>query len=85
MNIRIPKEEIRKVLMIKKFIMTKTIDAIKECFVGKLQKVLVNLAHISTHNPLWVDINTYLFYYFFQVSIHLGKQNKHPYVDDKLL
>jgi hypothetical protein len=42
-NIRIPKEEIRKVLMINYFIMSEIIDTIKVYFVGKLQKVLINL------------------------------------------
>jgi len=37
-NIRIPKEEIRKVLMINYFIMSEIIDTIKVYFVGKLQK-----------------------------------------------
>jgi hypothetical protein len=47
--------------------------------------MFVNLAQILTDNALQVDFNTYLFYYFFQVGIHLGKWSKRPYVDDKQL
>lgn len=65
--------------------MSETIDAIKVCFVRKLQIMLINLALISTHDPLWVNFNTFLLYYFFQVSLHLGKWSKHPYVNGKLL
>ncbi len=28
-----------------------------------------------------INLNTYLFCYFSQVGIHLGKRNKHPYVE----
>jgi len=35
--------------------------------------MLLNLAQISTNNPLWVDLNICLFCYFFQVGIHLSK------------
>jgi hypothetical protein len=65
-------------------IMSEMINTIKVCFVGKLQKVLVNLTQILTHNPLQVDLNTHVFYCFFQIGIHLGKWNKCPYVDGKL-
>jgi hypothetical protein len=54
-------------------------------FERKLQKVLVNLAQISTNNPLQVDLNIRLLSYFFQVGIHLAKLVKHPYVNGKLL
>jgi hypothetical protein len=33
---------------------------------------------------LRVNLNAHFFCYFFQVGIHLGKLNKHPYIDDKL-
>jgi len=52
--------------------MREMIDTIKVCFIGKLQKMLVNLAQILTQNPLRTNINTYLFYYFSQVGIRLG-------------
>ncbi len=54
-------------------------------FEGKLQKLFVNLAQISTSNPLRVDFNTHLLCYFSQRGIHLAKLVKHPYVDRKLL
>ncbi len=50
--------------MIKIFIMNETIDAITVYFLGKLQKVFVNLTQILTHNPLPVDFNTHFFCYF---------------------
>jgi hypothetical protein len=50
--------------------MNETIDSIMAYFDGKLQKMLINLAHISTHNPLWVDLNIC---FFFQIDIHLDK------------
>jgi hypothetical protein len=64
--------------------MNEMINAIMACFDGKLQKVLVNLTKISTHNLLWVDFNTRFFCYFSQVGIHLGKQSRCPYIDGKL-
>jgi hypothetical protein len=81
----IPREEIRKVVMINYFIMNEMIDVITTWLDGKLEKVLVNLVQISTHNPLQVHFNTHLFCYFFQVGIHLNKQSKRPYIDSKLL
>ncbi len=65
--------------------MNETINAITTWLDGKLQKMLANLANILTHNPVWVNLNTCLFYYFFQVDIHLGKLSKHPYIHSKLL
>jgi hypothetical protein len=46
--------------------------------------MLINIAQISTNNPLWVNLNTCLFCYFFQIGIQLSKQNKRPYVNGKL-
>jgi hypothetical protein len=54
-------------------------------FEGKLHSVFVIFAHILTNNPLRVDLNIRLFYYFLEVGFHLVKQSKHPYVGDKLL
>jgi hypothetical protein len=51
---------------------------------GNCKKMFINLAHISTHNPLWVNLNTCLFNYFSQVGIHIGKQSKRPYINSKL-
>jgi len=47
--------------------------------------MFVNFAQILTHNPLWVDFNTCLFCYFFQVGIHFSKWSKCSYIDGKLL
>jgi len=65
--------------------MSEIINVIIACFDGKLQKMLVDLAHISTHNHLQIDLNTRFFCYFFQIGIRLGKQSGHSYVDNKLL
>jgi hypothetical protein len=46
--------------------MSEMIDAITTLLDEKLQKMFVNLAQISTHNPLWVDFTTFLFCYFFK-------------------
>ncbi len=62
--------------MIYFLIMSEMIDMIKVYFVGKLQKMLVNLAQILTHNPLQVNLNTHVFYCFFQIGIYLGKWNR---------
>jgi hypothetical protein len=64
--------------------MNETIGAIKVFFCKEAVKNVFNLAQILTHNPLQVDFNTYLFCYFSQVGILLGKRSKHPYVDSKL-
>jgi hypothetical protein len=65
--------------------MSETIDAIMAWFDGKLQKMLIYLTKISTHNPSQINFNTHLFCYFSQVGIHIGKRSKCPYIDSKLL
>jgi hypothetical protein len=84
-SIRISREKIKKVFVINCFLTSWMIDTFIVPLERKLQKVFVNLAQISTNNPLQVNINTCLLSYFSQVGIHFAKFVKHPYVDGKLL
>ncbi len=63
-NTKIPREKIKKVLMINVFIKSGMIETFIIPFERKLHNVLVNLAQVLTNNPLQVDFNSHLFYYF---------------------
>jgi len=75
MRTKIPKEKIRKVLMINNFITSGMIITFVVPFTGKLHNVFVNFTQILTNNPLSIDFNTHIFCYFLQVDFQFVKWN----------